>query len=136
MILILRGLGQEQFRLVDGKMVPTGIYVSKDGSYFWRCNSGERIYSYTTKEGRRKKGKFKAAPAGTADILGVILGVSIAIEVKRPGEKPSDVQQWWAEIHERAGGVRVWVESFEQAKREVKRIREAIHAGTIPMHMH
>lgn len=128
--MILRSLGQEQIRFVKKsgivKPVMTGIFVDKDGCYFWRCNAGERIYEYETKSKGRRKGKFAAAPAGTADILGVVLGTSVAFEVKLPGKKRSDVQVWWANIHRNAGGY-VWrVDRVEEPKRLVIELKRTI----------
>jgi len=129
--LILRSLGQEQVRFVKDKAgtvrpVRTGIFVDKDGCYFWRCNAGSRVYEYDTRSGKHKRGKFAAAPAGTADILGVVLGVPVAFEVKRPGKKRTDVQMWWATVHEQAGG-RVWeVNAVEQPKLHVIRLKREL----------
>lgn len=120
--LILNSLGVEAIRVITNPktympaVVRTGIYVSTDkSSYFWRCNSGTRFYN--GKDG--VKNAFKAAPAGTADILGVVRGVPIAIEVKKPGEKQRDVQEIWQKIHEAAGGKYCLAESMADAKQFV-----------------
>lgn len=114
--LILCSLGQEQIRFVDGKAIRTGIYVDKDGCYFYRNNAGSRIYEYDTQTKGRKRGKFSASPAGTPDILGVVFGVSVGIEVKRPRKRRTPVQRWWSELHEKAGGRRCVARSMEDAK--------------------
>ena len=134
--LILRSLGVERFRWEvskktrRGSWVRTGIYRSKDKkSYFWRANSGKRVYGYKTKAGKAGKGLFKAAPKGTADILGVVCGISIALEVKSEEGEQSPEQREWQALHEAAGGVYAVVRSPSESKAVEARIREGVNNG-------
>lgn len=127
---ILASLGVERRRWEvsrktgNGKWVRTGLYVSRDGkAYWWRANSGKRVYEYTTKTGAARRGLFKAAPKGTADILGVCYGVSVALEVKRDEhEDQTPEQREWQMMHEAAGGVYVVVRSVGEAKAVERKI--------------
>lgn len=134
---ILASLGVEKRRCEVskktgvGKWVRTGLYVSRDGkAYWWRANSGRRVYEYTTKAGDAGRGLFKAAPKGTADILGVVCGVSVALEVKRDGnENQTPDQREWQAMHEEAGGVYAVVRSVGEAKSVERSIRERQEAA-------
>jgi len=133
---ILASLGVERRRYEiskktgKGKWVRTGLYVSRDGkAYWWRANSGRRVYEYTTKAGEAGRGLFKAAPKGTADILGVVCGVSVALEVKRDDdEDQTPEQREWQAMHEAAGGVYAVVRSVGDAKAVERSVRERMAA--------
>ena len=56
-----------------------------------------------------------ASRNGTPDLLCCFKGRFIAIEVKRPGEKPTELQNAKLEKIREAGGVAVWVDSLEAA---------------------
>ena len=43
------------------------------------------------------RGRVRSVPVGTPDILGVIHGVPVAVEVKGPGDKQSPKQRQWQE---------------------------------------
>ena len=76
-------------------------------AWFERCNTG-----MVRKNGRVIRfGLGK----GCADVIGCMLGMMIAIEVKKPG-KPLDPDQirWWAR-HESAGGVYILAHSPQEA---------------------
>lgn len=66
-------------------------YLPYLGVFAWRNNSG--MLALNDKYG--KKRMVKMGMAGLPDILGVQRGTGrlIAIEVKRPGRKPTDIQQ-------------------------------------------
>lgn len=106
---ILRALGRQDVRMVAKK----GRYVAeKDGLYkrpgsvFWRANCGGLSIS-----GRPMRGN----PSGTADILGVVNGRPVAMEVKRSSGKQSEVQAHWQRAWEAAGGLYVVVRSVSEA---------------------
>lgn len=130
---ILATLGVEQKIRVQSKKTGkwrvegTGLFVSRDGkSYYWRANSGRRLYDYTTKRGEVGTGLFKAAPKGTADILGVCCGVAMAIEVKRDEqEHQTPDQRAWQAMHETAGGVYVVARSPNEARAADAAVRKA-----------
>lgn len=129
---ILASLGVEQKIPVQSKtgtwrVVGTGLFISRDAkAYYWRANSGRRLYDYTTKKGKAGTGLFKAAPKGTADILGVCCGVPMAIEVKRDDqEHQTPEQRAWQAMHEAAGGVYVVARSPNEARAADAAVRKA-----------
>lgn len=127
---ILASLGRERMVLTKTKSgsrwARTGIYVSADGkSYYWRANSGKRLYSHTDTKGRTSTGLFKAAPKGTADILGCCCGIAVALECKRDArEKQRPEQVEWQRMHEAAGGVYLLCWHPDQARSLDARIRK------------
>jgi Holliday junction resolvase len=52
-------------------------------------------------------------PAGTPDLIACIAGRFYAIEVKRPGEKPTALQEYRLAQWRKAGAVAVWVDSAD-----------------------
>lgn len=69
-------------------------------AFFWRENSG------LVKVGEPGAERFfRAGIQGIADIMGLYRGVPIAIEVKRPGKKPSIDQIAFKQRFEQCGGV-------------------------------
>ena len=85
---------------------------------FWRQNTGGA--ALPGKGGTRQFVKFGAR--GVSDILGVLVGGrALAIEVKRPGKKPTDHQQKFIDAVNATGGlafvatsVRDVVDQFEK----------------------
>jgi penicillin-binding protein-related factor A (putative recombinase) len=71
-------------------------------SRFWKNNT-MGIYDPTTRKMRTLNGKHHAR--GAADILGVIQGRFVAIEVKRPKGKVSDEQELFLQSIVDAGGI-------------------------------
>lgn len=61
---------------------------------------------------------------GTPDILACIYGVFVAFEVKRPGGKPTRLQQLQCDAIKKAGGIAVVVDSLDDAKQVVNAISE------------
>jgi hypothetical protein len=120
---ILKSLGIEQRSPKwDRKLrcwidAPSGVFVDKRGSMFWRANSG----GVPDRSGRAVIGN----PRGTADILGIVCGVLVGLEVKRPGEKLNRTQVWWHDIVDKAGGVVAVVECPSDAKIVVEGVRDA-----------
>jgi hypothetical protein len=71
------------------------------GVFAWRNNSGAFVLG--DGKGRRF---FRAGLPGSADILGVLPGGRfLAVEVKRPGGKPTPPQRAFLAAVEAAGGV-------------------------------
>ena len=97
---------------------------------------------------RNSNGVFRARgfvvhaglPKGSADLVGVLgvdvlfpmaigeeertIGLFVALEVKRPGEKADPHQLEWLESVRRAGGFACVVTSAEEARAAIKRARE------------
>ena len=106
---ILHALGRQDVRMVAKR----GRYVAeRDGLYkrpgcvFWRANCGGLSIT-----GRPMRGN----PSGTADILGVVNGRPVAMEVKRSSGKQSEVQAHWQRAWEAAGGLYAVVRSVGEA---------------------
>lgn len=101
---ILSALGRQDRVLVDRKgqkaWVLDGLY-KRPGGVFWRANCGGRV--------------IRGNPNGTADILGVIHGRPVAIEVKTRTGKQRPSQAHWQAAWEAAGGLYVVVRSVQEA---------------------
>lgn len=70
------------------------------GGFFWRENSGMVEQEYGG-----KKRVWRAGIKGISDIMGVYKGRLVAIEVKRPGKKPSLFQVAFMQRVKECGGV-------------------------------
>ncbi len=71
-------------------------------AFFWRENSG-----LMTAEYKGVKRMWRAGIPGIADIMGILDGYMVAIEVKRPGKKQSPDQLAFQRRLEACGGVYV-----------------------------
>ena len=65
---------------------------------------------------------------GVPDIIGVFHGTFFALEVKRPGEKPTPIQNAVMEQIHAAGGFAKVVTSFEEAQSVMERMGVAYYA--------
>lgn len=88
--------------------------------YAWRNNTGMATY-----ETKGKKRAVRYGKTGSADILGILPdGRFLAIEVKRPGNKPTELQQQFLDDIVDRGGVAFWADSImtviENLKKYVK----------------
>lgn len=106
---ILAALGRQDVRMVAKR----GRYVAeKDGLFkrpgcvFWRANCGGLSIT-----GRPMRGN----PAGTADILGVVNGRPVALEVKTLTGKQRESQAHWQAVWKAAGGLYAIVRSAREA---------------------
>lgn len=73
---------------------------------FWRQNTGGANYNHITKSGIKKSYHVQFGRRGIADILGVMNdGRFLAIEVKRPKNKPTIYQQDFIDRINNAGGL-------------------------------
>lgn len=61
------------------------------------------------------------AKAGVSDILACIKGRFVAIEVKRPGNTPSKLQENFIDGVNSIGGVAFWVDNLQDVKDKLKR---------------
>jgi len=68
--------------------------------FFWRENSGLIQQEY-----KGKKRVWRSGLKGISDIMGVYNGIGVAIEVKRPGRKPSAYQTAFQARYREAGGI-------------------------------
>ena len=62
------------------------------------------------------------AKAGVSDILACIKGRFVAIEVKRPGKKPSDLQERFLDAVNTIGGFAFWADSLQEVKDKLKEL--------------
>lgn len=60
---------------------------------------------------------------GVSDIVLMMNGLFIAIELKKPGETPSGLQQGFIDTVNRCGGVSCYVDSLEELKYVIEYIR-------------
>lgn len=87
--------------------------------FFWRENSG-----LMTAEYKGVKRMWRAGIAGIADVMGLWQGTPIAIEVKRPGKKPSPDQLAFKRRFEECGGIYI---VCTDAATVVKQLEEAMN---------
>lgn len=94
--------------------------------FVWRQNSGARGENYTRKsDGMQSRHFFKTASVdGISDIMGVWDGHPLAIEVKRPKEKPTANQEEFLNNFARAGGIAIVAHSLEEVQESFKRVVE------------
>lgn len=62
------------------------------------------------------------AKAGVSDILACIRGRFVAIEVKRPGQKPSALQVNFINAINSIGGLAFWADNLEDVKDKLKEL--------------
>lgn len=62
------------------------------------------------------------AKAGVSDILACVKGRFVAIEVKRPGKKPSDLQERFLDAVNTIGGFAFWADSLQEVKDKLKEL--------------
>ena len=61
------------------------------------------------------------AKAGVSDILACIKGKFVAIEVKKPGNKPSKLQENFINGINSIGGIAFWADNLDDVKEQIKR---------------
>lgn len=62
------------------------------------------------------------AKAGVSDILACIKGRFVAIEVKRPGNKPTAVQLQFIAAVNNIGGLAFWADNLQDVKDKLKEL--------------
>ena len=85
-----------------------------DGAFYWRANSGHL-------RGAAGRPVMVNSP-GCADVLGVVRGVSVGLEIKTEAGRQSPEQKAWQVIFEAAGGVYAVVRSVGEARAVVEAI--------------
>ena len=86
-------------------------WLLKRKIFAWR-NSSTGIFD-------REKGFFRTSPKrGAPDLIAIYQGKFIGIELKRPGNKLSEQQEWFRESVISAGGVYLVIHSVEELEKE------------------
>lgn len=62
------------------------------------------------------------AKAGVSDILACIRGRFVAIEVKKPGNKPSALQENFINAVNKIGGFAFWADNLQDVKDKLKEL--------------
>lgn len=60
------------------------------------------------------------AQAGVPDIIACIKGKFVAIEVKRPGQKPKPIQYAFIDAINKCGGVAFWADNLDIVKEKIR----------------
>ena len=93
-------------------------YLALRGIFAWKIQS-VGVFDTKKKVFRRTPRRFTP---GVSDILGIYRGRPIAIEVKRPGGKPSLAQREFLERFNREGGIGFIARSVEEVDLKLKGI--------------
>lgn len=86
--------------------------------FVWRQNAGSMFVDGPT--GRH--GFRSASVRGISDILGIWNGYPIAVEVKQPKKKPTELQRGFLKDFARAGGIALVVHSLEELQNSLAKI--------------
>jgi len=92
---------------IQTQMIQWLTYQPK--TFIWRQNAGSMFVDSPT--GRH--GFRSASVQGISDILGIWQGKPLAIEVKRPGNKPTEMQNDFLHRFANAGGLAIVAFSLE-----------------------
>jgi hypothetical protein len=92
-----------------------------DGLVLWRNNVGVAKH-FDAKTHETQLVRYGLAN-GSADLVGVLDGRFIALEVKRPGEQVTAEQRAWLELVRRYGGFAAVVTSAADARAAIERAR-------------
>ncbi|MGE4259238.1 MAG: VRR-NUC domain-containing protein [Candidatus Babeliales bacterium] len=87
------------------------LEASKDGIILWRNNIGVAFHNYPIYYG--------VGGNGGADLIGIVDGIFLAIEVKIPGEKPSENQENFLQQVRANGGIAIVASDYEDVKRGI-----------------
>ncbi len=92
-------------------------------TFVWRQNQGAMY----TNEGGQRHGFKATSIQGVSDILGIWKGKPIAIEVKRPGKKPTEYQRGFLKQFANAGGLAICActqQGLEKTLKEIEAMTE------------
>jgi len=91
------------------------------GLVLWRNNVGVARH-FDTRTHREYSTRYGLAK-GSADLVGILNGRFIALEIKRPGQRPSRDQQLWLDLVRTYGGFAAVVTSVDDAFAAIERAR-------------
>jgi hypothetical protein len=86
------------------------------GCIAWRMNTGAHAIPAT---GRNTRRFVRFGFKGLSDIIGIIGGRFLAVEVKRRGNKPTNEQRGYLEVVNQHGGVGLWTVSVESLESQL-----------------
>ncbi len=89
--------------------------------FFWRENSGMIKAEY-----KGKVRMWRSGIKGISDIMGIYNGIGVAIEVKRPGNKPTPFQIAFMERYSLCGGIAFVCDDDSKV---LKQLEEAYQKG-------
>ncbi len=84
-------------------------FLTISGVWVWRANRGAMVGEY-----KGKKRFVRFGVTGMSDLMGIFEGRLLAIEVKRPGKKPTDDQQGFLDRVNSEGGIGFCATSLDQ----------------------
>lgn len=99
---------------IENEILTYLAYVGR--GFFWKCNN---VGVYDPRIGAYRKAKSKHIIRGVSDILGVLDGRFVAIEVKKPGGKVSEHQQNYLDRINKEGGIGFVAYSVEDVTKEL-----------------
>ena len=95
----------------------------------WRQNTGAFKGEY---KGKRRFVRYGVT--GQSDISGIMLpsGRRIEIEVKRPGNKPTEDQKAWMAMIREHGGIAFWCDSLDRCMELFARYKDIVNYEDLP----
>jgi hypothetical protein len=98
------------------------------GCEAWRCNTGKRGGVRFGLQNLKKK------TAGTPDLIGIVDGVFLGVEVKMPGEWPNEDQEARLEQIRKLGGIAIVgrdvkevIKTVQLRQRQLRKERQLLH---------
>lgn len=79
----------------------------------WRQNTGAAVAQYTTRSGEHKRRFIRFGERGQSDISGLAHGIRLEIEIKKPKEKPTILQEQWMAMIRANDGISFWCDSID-----------------------
>ena len=103
----------------EGELVKSVMaLLQAHGFQVFRRNTGAVTTDYTRKDGSTRERFVRFSVPGMADIWGwqVLTGRHIEVEVKRPGLKPTPLQEQWLQSARDGGAIAFWCDSMAMAE--------------------
>lgn len=94
--------------MIQDAILKVLVMMPESRGFFWRENSGNFVMpGYVSKKtGEQGRDRFvSAGQKGIPDIMGIYKGVSVGIECKKPGKKPTPYQIAFMKRMVKAGGI-------------------------------
>ncbi len=108
-------------RLTDppltANQITSGILVALSERYHPQCH----VFRVNVLVARAGRGTVRSAPVGTADLIGCVRGLPVAIEIKAGRDRLSTEQKLFAEQWSKSGGLYVVAKNVEDCMREIEK---------------